>query len=219
MRISKRLTCLAELVDKKSIIADIGCDHGFLPIYLVEHNICPKAYACDLREGPLSRAKHAIHEAKLDGTISTILTDGLYELPNDVDTVIIAGMGYETIQKILEDNLERVCTFKHLILQSNTDVPLLRKWLSNHCFHIIFDVVIKDGHFYHIIKCKPQSGRKLSEDEIYFGVYQKSSDFFNFCQFELNKTNKILESLSANHENYIKFYHYKKILEKKISNF
>lgn len=218
MPISKRLMCLADLVEPNSIIADIGCDHGLLPIYLCEKGMCTKAYACDLREGPLSRARKAIEEAGLSGTISTILTDGLNALPNEVDTVIIAGMGFETIQRILEDNLVKVKTFKHIILQSNTDVPSLRKWLFEHHFLIIIDKVIKDGHFYHIMKCKPNHKKCLTEDEITFGVFQDSPDFLDYCKFELNKTEKILNQLSVSNENYNEISNYKEQILKKIKH-
>lgn len=215
--LSKRLLHIAQLVKPNSVLADIGCDHGLLPIYLVQQHIIKKAYACDINVGPLQRAKAAIATAELDGTISTILTDGLKQLPDDVTTIVIAGMGLETIQKILEDSFSKLCMFEEIIIQSNTDVISLRSWISEHRFTIIDDIVIEDGHFYQIIKFNTQKGIALDEDQLIFGMQQTSADFKKYCQYEYQKTMKILQQLPPHHEHYKDFIYYKERLSQKMA--
>ena len=108
MKLSKRLACIAGMVSKNSILADIGCDHGLLPISLIQQGVISKAYACDINPRPLQRAEEAIIQANCCGTISTILSDGLQQVPSDADCIVIAGMGFETIRNILENGIDRL---------------------------------------------------------------------------------------------------------------
>ena len=107
MKLSKRLQTIYDMVQGPCVVADIGCDHGLLPIALVKNGKCDKAYACDIRKGPLSRAEEAIQMMGLQNQIITKLTDGLQGLEDDVEVVIIAGMGYDTIRNILQNSLEK----------------------------------------------------------------------------------------------------------------
>ena len=102
MKLSKRLELVASFVPKGSRIADIGTDHGHLPICLVEQGICPGAVAMDVGRGPLGRANAHIREHGLSGVIETRLSDGLARLrPGEADTVVMAGMGGQLVIHIL----------------------------------------------------------------------------------------------------------------------
>lgn len=215
MILSRRLHAIAALIPQDSILADIGCDHGLLPIYLAQQKVIAKAYACDVNEGPLARAKEAIDGCELSGTISTILTDGLSGLPNDVTVIVIAGMGHETICKILEDHLD-LLNNRQIIIQSNTDIYEMRKWIVGHEYRVLDDFVIYDRHFYHILKFDTKKGREAQEDELLFGFYQTSPDFLDYCRFEVKKVEKIIAQMSDEHENFNSFIYYKESLIKKI---
>ena len=105
---NQRLKAISALVPSGTILADIGTDHGYLPIDLVKRGICPKAYACDVAEGPLSVAKTNIASEHLEGKVFAILSDGFIQVPEDADCAVIAGMGWYTAQAILERAEERL---------------------------------------------------------------------------------------------------------------
>ena len=92
MKENLRLKKIAEMISKGMIVADIGTDHAFLPIMLVQNGISDRVYACDVAEGPLKGARENIAKSGLSDRISTILTDGLHDVPMDTDCVVIAGM-------------------------------------------------------------------------------------------------------------------------------
>lgn len=107
--LSKRLEQVASMVTKGNIIADIGTDHGYVPIYLVEKGICPKAYAMDINQGPIESAIKNIENYGLSEKIQAIKSNGLEKLePEKADTIIIAGMGGELIVNILENGLAKL---------------------------------------------------------------------------------------------------------------
>ena len=104
MQLSRRLTLIASMVDKTDSVADVGTDHGYVPIYLVENNIVSKAIAMDINQGPLTRADENIKRKGLDNRITTRLSDGVRELkPGETDAIVVAGMGGQLIIKILEE--------------------------------------------------------------------------------------------------------------------
>ena len=127
-----RLQAIFDLVKAPCVLADIGCDHGLLPIRLVEQGKCARAYACDVNPGPLSRAKQAIEAAGLQEQVFPILCDGLDGLTDDVTAVVIAGMGYDTIVHILSDGEAKTAQLKQIIVQCNGHVEDFRFWLSEH---------------------------------------------------------------------------------------
>ena len=100
MELSKRLTKVASLVTEGASVADIGTDHGYIPIYLIENNIAARAIALDINKGPLERARMHIVGHGLKGQIETRLSDGLKEVkPGEVDTMIAAGMEAAVLTK------------------------------------------------------------------------------------------------------------------------
>ena len=204
VRLGKRLQCIFDLVDPGGVVADIGCDHALLCIALVEQGIAKKAYACDVAEGPLTRAISAIQTAQLQEQITTVLTDGIAELPSDVDTFIIAGMGFETIQKILLEgraHWKESCTF---LLASHTDVDELRRFLSQHQFVIDQERIVFERHYYQIIKAHHEDDAPaLTEDEILFGVHMRKEALYRmYWQKEMQKYAAILEKMPTTHERY-----------------
>ena len=154
LKISRRLNTAASMVTPGNTVADVGCDHGYLPIMLVRDGIAPAAIAMDVRPGPLSRAKAHIEEYGLTTKIETRLSDGLSGLAaGECDTLVIAGMGGPLIEKILGNAPEKAQSFKEMILGPQSDVPHFRRWLYENGFCIIDEAMVcEEGKYYPLIK-------------------------------------------------------------------
>ena len=138
MELSKRLNTIASFVTEGCCAADIGTDHGYIPIYLVRQGICPRAFAMDINAGPLERAKQHIAEMGAADRISCLLSDGLDQLPEkDVDSVIIAGMGGDLIVKILDQDQDKLKEVRELIVSPQSHPERVRRWLHDHNFRIL----------------------------------------------------------------------------------
>lgn len=148
--LSKRMTAVAHLVPVGATVCDVGCDHGFVAIYLVENKISPQAIAMDINEGPLLRAKEHIEKAALSTYIETRLSDGLKKLAvGEADCMIAAGMGGKLIGKILEDDPEKLKNIRYLVLQPQSEIALVRRILRKWGFLIKReDMVMEDGKYY-----------------------------------------------------------------------
>ena len=177
MELSKRLQAVADLVTEGASVADIGTDHGYIPIYLVEKHIAKKVIALDINRGPLERARMHIVGHGLKGKIETRLSDGLEKVePGEVDTMIAAGMGGGLVIKILMEGHEVVQTLDTMILQPQSEIERVRRFLQKQHLKIIEeDMVEEDGKFYPMMKvvhaepevysqCEYIYGKKLLED-------------------------------------------------------
>ncbi len=147
MKLTPRLKTIADLVEKGSVIGDVGTDHGYVPIYLIENGICDKAIATDINEGPTDNARQAVQTADLSDRIEVRLGGGLtpYE-PGEVDTVIIAGMGGLLIRDILMERPEMTASVKNFILQPMVAQDELRKWLAMNHFKIVDERLSQEAH-------------------------------------------------------------------------
>ena len=133
MELSIRLKTVAEAVTPGNRVADIGTDHGYVPIYLVKNNLSPGGIAMDVNKGPLEKAKEHIRAEKLSGKIATRLGNGLAPLePGETDTVVIAGMGGDLICKILKAKPEFLIEGKELILQPQSEWFKVRQILKEY---------------------------------------------------------------------------------------
>lgn len=152
-KLSKRLQAAADLITQGSRIADVGTDHGFLPIYLVQSGRCPRAIAMDIRKGPLERAREHILAAGLEKLIQIRLSDGMRELSEgEADSVAIAGMGGLTVIHILEEAQEKLAGFQELILEPQSDIAKVRRYLREHYLCIDReDLVYETGKFYPVL--------------------------------------------------------------------
>lgn len=154
---SRRLQMLTKMVTPGSRVADIGCDHGFLSIYLVQEGISPAVIAMDVRKGPLSAAREHIDTRGLGAYIETRLSDGLKKLkPGEVDTVVCAGMGGRLMARILEESKEKTVLLRELILQPQSELQEFREFLRKSGFRITEeDMVREDGKYYFAIRAVP----------------------------------------------------------------
>mgnify|MGYP002140913786 CR=1 FL=1 len=163
-----RLRAIAGMVTKGNRLADVGCDHGYLSIWLVSEKTVPSAIAMDVRPGPLSRARENITRYGLEDYIETRLSDGLAKLePGEGDTLVIAGMGGPLMERILKDGAKVREGFQELILQPQSDLPHFRHFLAEIGWEIVSEEMIKeDGKFYPMMKAvRNESGKKISYTE------------------------------------------------------
>ncbi|HKM35593.1 MAG TPA: class I SAM-dependent methyltransferase [Lachnospiraceae bacterium] len=179
MDLSKRMKTVADMVTPGSVVADVGCDHGFVSIYLYEEKIAPKVLAMDVRKGPLERAEEHIRGCGYTSYIETRLSDGVKELlKGEADTLICAGMGGRLMAKILDEGYEKVKIMKELILQPQSDLPFFRKFLRTHQFKIIKESMLKEeGKYYVVIKAAYAQGELTNAD----AELQKIYDSFGPC--------------------------------------
>ncbi|QVK20264.1 SAM-dependent methyltransferase [Mycoplasmatota bacterium] len=205
MKISKRLKKCADYVLPNSIVADVGTDHALLPIYLIENNIASKVIASDVCKGPLKMALKNVKQNNLEDKIEIILSDGIEHLNNVVDTLIISGMGGKLIATILTH--ENINKFKRLILQPNVASNILRIHLQEIGFKIIYEEMIYEKESYYEILVCEKGEMNLSEREIFFGpiiINNKTKNFINHYQNELNKYENIIKNVPFDDENYYK---------------
>ena len=150
MDISKRLEWIASYVKQGDRVADIGTDHGYIPIYLAEKNISPKVIAMDINFGPLEKAKNNILAHHQEDKVEVRLSNGLMTLDEgEVDCVVISGMGGRLIDQILRESTEKLKSYKRWIISPHKDVDIVRKTLLELGINIIDeDMVYEDGHYY-----------------------------------------------------------------------
>ena len=157
-RLSERLLHIAGQVRTGQILADVGCDHGYLPIYLVQKGCMQRAIAMDINEGPLQRAREHIEQESLGEYIQTRLSNGLEKLyPGEADAVIIAGMGGNLTIDILTRGEAVVCTLDQLILEPQSELAGVRAFLRENDYYIeAEDLVLEDGKYYPILRVLPK---------------------------------------------------------------
>ena len=172
-KMSERLLAVASLVTPGSRTADIGTDHGYVPVYLVENGIVPSALAMDVRKGPLARAEETVTGAGLSDRIDLRLSDGLEKLkPGEADTAVLAGMGGMLICHILTSHPETTASLKELVLEPQSEVDKVRRLLSEIGFAITDErMIFEDGKYYPVIQAEKQtsSPAALDEMEAHFG--------------------------------------------------
>lgn len=176
-----RMSRIAECVPDEAVLADIGTDHGKLPVYLALKNKIKRAVAADINEMPLQKAVNNIKKNNLYDKIDTFLTDGLKGIERfSPDCVVIAGMGGELIEQILEEGTINKNNVKY-ILQPMTKEDSLRKYLCKNGYHITDEHIVKEGKLYQII-CAEYDGkeREIGEAESYLGEIniEKAEELF-----------------------------------------
>lgn len=215
-KLSKRLEMVANFIDNndKSVI-DIGCDHGLLSIYLANKFKNLKIIASDVNKNALDNAKKNITKCGLNDRIETRLGSGISVINNNdnIDTIVVAGMGTNTIVKFLKCSRDKLVNVNKIIIQSNTDLYFLRKNMVSMGYFIDDEELVVDkGIIYTIIKFV-KGKMKYSYKELYLGpiLISKNSDLFvEKCMKELNNMKKILKNISRGH------YLYKLKLKKNI---
>jgi len=154
MQLSLRLSAIADMVTTGNRLVDVGCDHGYLPVYLIQQKKIPSAIAMDVRKGPLSRAKEHIRQYGLEEYIQARLSDGLENLKaGEGDTLVIAGMGGPLMERILTDGQSVRDSFSEMILQPQSDIPHFRRFIQSQGFQIVEEKIVEEeGKFYPMMR-------------------------------------------------------------------
>lgn len=203
MKLTARLEKIVDQIEIGDRVADIGTDHGYIPIYLLKNKISPFVIAGDINIKPLNSAENNIKIYDLSNNIETRLGNGLSILkPEEVDTVIIAGMGGLLISELLDSSKEVVKKLKTLILQPMQAQSELRKYLIKNNFIIEKDILIKeDNHIYEIILAKPGKQEVLKEIYYEIGFHIESNPkslAIEFIDKKIRTTKIIIQSISNN---------------------
>lgn len=200
--LSQRLGAIAEYVPHGYPVVDVGCDHAYLPIELVEKNIIPFAYASDVRKGPLARADEHIRNARLEDRIKTVLCDGVPELSgSDLlsgGTLIIAGMGGILMKEILLAAKKKLHDYTVCIFEPQSHLFEFRASLNSVNLRIDDErMIYEEGKYYTIIKTVSGS-ETLTEEELLFGpVLLKKRDhlFYRYLKKQKAVQERIIKEL------------------------
>ena len=203
-KLTARLQKIAAQVTIGHRVADIGTDHGYIPVYLLKNKISPFVIAGDINERPLKCAEDNIAFNNLSHCIETRLGNGLSILkPKEVDTIIIAGMGGLLISELLNSSKEIVQNLDTLILQPMQAQSELREYLVGNGFIIEKDILVREGrHIYEIIVAKPEE-RIKAIDPIYYevGLYIYNNPrplAMEFIDRKIKTTREIIRNIGEN---------------------
>ena len=203
IKLSIRLATIASLVPLNTNIIDIGCDHALLDIYLYQSKKVKKIIASDINENALNNARDNIEKYKLANVIETRLGNGLDTLKDkdNIDTIIISGMGAHTVVGILKNNLNKLKNVSTIIIQSNTKLAFLRKEVTKLNYKIQDEEIIKDSNKVYTIIKFVKGKQRYNQKQLYFGpiLLQKNSKLFQeHNQQELTKLKMFLKLIPKN---------------------
>lgn len=185
---SERIKKIASLISKEDKVLDIGCDHCYLGIYLIKNKILNKIIASDIHEKVLESAKLNVQKYNYEKNIKLILTDGFNNINEYFDTVVMAGMGTNTILHILATKNDNI---KKLIIQSNNDLYLLRNELYKKGFYLDSEIVLYEKKHYYIVGCFTKNYRKYQKREMYFGLYNENyKEYYHYLYNKLKEIKK-----------------------------
>ena len=185
--LSTRLKTVASYVKAQSKVADIGCDHAYLPIYLIQKNKAGQVIGSEIAQGPLENGRSNVLRYGLQDKIELRYGGGLdtIEKEDGIDTVTIAGMGGKTIVSILADAFERgVLPVNQLVLQPNTDEWFVRFWLWQHGYQITDETILDEKNNTYEVIVAEYIGKIVTytREDILFGPYLRQNKNAIFCQ-------------------------------------
>lgn len=210
MEVSNRIKEIAKLIKKGSNVADIGSDHGYLLIELLNNNIANKVIGIENKVGPFTNLKtnlSAIIE-KYPNRCKLYLSSGLSDLNNEYETVVIAGMGFSTIESIILENKDKVKFIKNFIIDSHNNMYELRKFIISLGFFISDEVaLIENGIYYELISFT-KGNKDYSDIELRYGpilMNKKYKDYIIHYEEEIRKLENLLLNNKINNERKIEF--------------
>lgn len=202
---SKRLLAVASFVDDGVYLADVGSDHALLPIYLLQTNKIKWCQAIENKSGPYVRMKAAINEAGFSSYVDCSLSDGLDELNDEVNSIVIAGMGGLKTIEILEKHKDKLSHVDTIIVDPHRDIAKVRKHVTALGYKIVDEkMIFEDKIYYSIIKFKrSDTPIKYNEEQYLFGpinLSKKDEVFSDFLLLQKKKINDILNGPNLNKE-------------------
>ena len=220
MDLGKRLTKVASLILPAETLADVGCDHGYLSIYLVEKKRCNRVIAMDVNKGPLQKARENISKYGYGDYIETRLSDGLNQLQkNEAQGYVCAGMGGPLALQILWNDRDKISDMQQIILQPQSELWLVRRTLKQWGFDIEKEEIeYEDGKYYFMMRIRPTqnlvmenlpqetdlfaSGKQMTEQEYAYELFaeellkERNHLLYEFICKEVNRLTDIQDSLS-----------------------
>ena len=208
VKMSSRLHKVADMITPGRIVADIGTDHGYIPIYEVLTGRADYAYACDVAEGPLGRARDNVSLYNVGDRVQTVLSDGLNGLKvikdNIPEAIVIAGMGGSLICRILADGSRVAAEAKELVLSPHSEWYEVRLFLQNNCYRIVDEDMLKEDGKYYVIMRAEHAGyvaEHLTDEELKFGpvlMKKRHPVLVDYLKKEKDTCEKIKKNLADN---------------------
>lgn len=208
IQLSERLQAVANLVGETGVVADVGTDHGYIPVYLVSAGKAERAIAMDVNQGPLQRALEHIRKFHMEKQIETRLSDGFKALqPGEAQTIVVAGMGGALMKRILDEGEDVAHTAKRLVLQPQSELSAFRHFLAEHGYRIFGeDMVYEDGKFYSMMAAVWEGERadcavQMTEPEYKYGpmlLACRHPVLRQYLLLQRKQKQKILENLGKN---------------------
>ncbi|HEM5984111.1 TPA: tRNA (adenine-N(1))-methyltransferase [Streptococcus suis] len=199
-KLSRRLEAVASYVPQGARLADVGSDHAYLPLFLVEQGRIDFAVAGEVVQGPYQSALQNVEQAGQSDKISVRLANGLaaVELDDQVSTVTIAGMGGRLIAEILEAGKDKLGSVERLVLQPNNREDDVRHWLVEHDFQLVAEEILEENDKIYEILVAEKGNVDLTADQLRFGPYlleEQSTTFQKKWLKELDKLTYALEQV------------------------
>lgn len=204
MKLTARLAAAVSLIPKGSIIADIGTDHAYIPVYVCSEGICPRAIAADIGRGPLMAAAAHVRGSGLTAKIDCRLGDGLTCLePGEADGAVLCGMGGPLMVRILSQSYALWQSLQFVVLQPQSEAGLLRRYLYEQGWHIEAEKLVIDDHrFYELLRAVPGKAAALPDWQYEIGPlnWQHRDPLLKRkIGLLLDKKKHILQGLSKSH--------------------
>lgn len=196
MKLSKRLISISNFIDDNSKVIDVGCDHALLDIYLFKNKKNISLIASDVRSGPLKQAKRNIDKYNCD--IKVKLGYGISTIESDVDTVVIAGMGGDTIVDILNNDSNLLVNVEKMVLSPQSEWMKVRKVISSLGFYISNEILVEDSDKYYLIIEAKKGYKDYNDLELEYGpllLKNKSLEFLSYYKKVLAEEEKVLEKI------------------------
>lgn len=198
MKIDNRLKIIANYIHDYSYVMDVGCDHCLLGIYLCLNNKNINVLASDINKKPLEKANENIIKYNLSTRIELIQSDGLVNINNKVDTIVISGMGALTINEIINKSINKLNNIKKIIICSNNHQELIRKNMNKNGFKIVDERIVLENNIYYQIIVFIKEKEVLSYKELNYGpILMNRHDEITkkYYKYEYKKIKKIINSI------------------------
>lgn len=202
MKINDRLKKIGDLVEANSFCLDVGCDHAFLDIYLVQKDKNIRAVASDVAEGPLSHARENIKRYHLEDKIECRLGNGLDTYSDGIDTIIISGMGGRSMIGIFKSHMEVLKKVDTIILSPNNYQIDVKKFLCKHKFYLQNEELVKDGKYIYQILVFKKGKKRYTRKQYFFGpvlLAKKGKLFEEYYKRELASREILIKVLPKNY--------------------
>ena len=205
LKISERLATVAGLIPQGSDFVDIGTDHGYVPIWLLQNGRIRSAIAMDVNKGPLARAKENRDKYGFTDVMDIRLSNGFEKLkPGEGESVLIAGMGGPLMIRIIEEGRANASSIQTWVLQPQSEIPSVRRYLHEHGFVIVEEIMLKDeGKYYMAMKAVVGEANSWTDLEYLFGKFlleEKHSVLHEFILKEIQVYERIEKQLEDSNQ-------------------